>query len=347
MQNKIINKLYKLNNIELYSKEYYRNIDWIDIKEFKELINKFLGDNDTIKEENKFYNLEEINEKDLIKDYKDIHIHKFFRYVPAFLHRHDFFEIMYVYSGECRNYIDGKEVILYEGDIIIIPPYVRHATFCPRKEDILVNILIRTSTFDKVFFELLTFNSILADFFWKVIYSNSHSTYLIFHTGKDENIKRLILDMIEEEEMTLKYESTILNGLLMVFFGHLMRSYEDNLEMSRDFNKKFEKFDDVLEYIYKNYATVTLEDLSQQFKFNKFYMSKIIKSYTGKNFVNIVQEIKMRKAIELITYTNLSIDNISNAIGYTSTATFIRTFKKIYNLSPTEYRKVKLDNKFL
>ena len=151
--------------------------------------------------------------------------------------------------------------------------------------------------------------------------------------------------MIEEEEMTLKYESTILNGLLMVFFGHLMRSYEDNLEISRDFNKKFEKFDDVLEYIYKNYATVTLEDLSQQFKFNKFYMSKIIKSYTGKNFVNIVQEIKMRKAIELITYTNLSIDNISNAIGYTSTATFIRTFKKIYNLSPTEYRKVKIESK--
>ncbi len=58
MQNKIINQLYKLNNIELYSKEYYRNIDWIDIKEFKALVNKFLEDKDTIKEENKFYNLE-------------------------------------------------------------------------------------------------------------------------------------------------------------------------------------------------------------------------------------------------------------------------------------------------
>ena len=30
-----------------------------------------------------------------------------------------------------------------------------------------------------------------------------------------------------------------------------MRNYEDNIEISRDFNDKFEKFDDILEYIYK------------------------------------------------------------------------------------------------
>ena len=107
--------------------------------------------------------------------------------------------------------------------------------------------------------------------------------------------------------------------------------------------RNLKKFDEVLEYIHKNYNKVTLDDLSEKFKFNKYYLSKIIKSYTGKNFVNIVQSLKMRKARELLIYTNLPIEDISNAIGYNSTSTFIRTFKEIYKTSPSQYRKNKED----
>lgn len=112
------------------------------------------------------------------------------------------------------------------------------------------------------------------------------------------------------------------------------------MKLSREFDEKFEVLDDVLEYILKNYATITLDDLADKFKFNKFYLSKIIKSCTGKNFVKIVQDIKMKKAIELILYTNLSIEDISVAVGYNSPSTFMRTFKKIYDISPTEYRRI-------
>lgn len=51
------------------------------------------------------------------------------------------------------------------------------------------------------------------------------------------------------------------------------------------------------------YYVIALDDLADKFKFNKFYLSKIIKSYTGKNFIKIVQDIKMRKALELILCT--------------------------------------------
>lgn len=51
----------------------------------------------------------------------------------------------------------------------------------------------------------------------------------------------------------------------------------------------------------------------------------------------------MRKARELLIYTKLPIEDISNAIGYNSTSTFIRTFKEIYKISPSQYRKNKED----
>lgn len=154
----------ELTTLEIYCEENYKDVDWIDFKEFKYLINKFQDECEELVKEKELYDFEDINEEQIIKEYKDIHVHQYFRYVPAFGHRHDFFEILYMSKGNSRNYLDGKEIILNEGDILIIPPFVKHATLCPRKEDICINILVRKSTFDRVFFELLKFNNVLSDF---------------------------------------------------------------------------------------------------------------------------------------------------------------------------------------
>lgn len=53
----------------------------------------------------------------------------------------------------------------------------------------------------------------------------------------------------------------------------------------------------------------------------------------------MIQTIKLNKAIELLTSSELKICDISEAIGYENNTHFIRTFKKVYGQSPSEYRK--------
>ncbi|MBC5625842.1 helix-turn-helix domain-containing protein [Clostridium sp. NSJ-49] len=57
-------------------------------------------------------------------------------------------------------------------------------------------------------------------------------------------------------------------------------------------------------------------------------MSRILKDYIGKSFINIIQDIKTQKACELLRNADISINNIIDIVGYSNTSHFYRVFKK-------------------
>ena len=69
------------------------------------------------------------------------------RYTPAFTHRHSFFEIAYVYSGQCTQNIGTNRVKFMEGDFIFIAPGIYHTMEVFDDASIILNILIRKGTF--------------------------------------------------------------------------------------------------------------------------------------------------------------------------------------------------------
>lgn len=62
------------------------------------------------------------------------------------------------------------------------------------------------------------------------------------------------------------------------------------------------------------------------------------KEALGKSPQEFLMSYRMIKAAELLKLTRLSIRDISNAVGYTNQLHFSRAFKKIYGLSPREWR---------
>jgi YesN/AraC family two-component response regulator len=59
----------------------------------------------------------------------------------------------------------------------------------------------------------------------------------------------------------------------------------------------------------------------------------------------MIQTIKLDKAIELLVSSDLKINDISEVVGYENTTYFIRTFKKLYGISPNKYRERYIDEK--
>ncbi|WP_443029689.1 helix-turn-helix domain-containing protein [Sporolactobacillus sp. KGMB 08714] len=53
----------------------------------------------------------------------------------------------------------------------------------------------------------------------------------------------------------------------------------------------------------------------------------------------IHREIKLEKAKELITSTNLSVNEIGERLGYTSSSYFMKQFRSKYEKTPLKYRK--------
>ena len=86
---------------------------------------------------------------------------------------------------------------------------------------------------------------------------------------------------------------------------------------------------------------ISLDDVSREVDISPYYFSKIFKEETGQTFVEYVTEIRMNRAKELLSFTDMSMKEICCEIGYSDPNYFSRSFKKNTGLTPTEYKEKK------
>lgn len=94
----------------------------------------------------------------------------------------------------------------------------------------------------------------------------------------------------------------------------------------------------VLLYIEKEYRTGTLGALAKILYTNPSHLSQLIKLKTGKNFMNLLLETRMKQAALFLSDPSIKIYLVSELVGYTNPNNFARAFKLYYNQSPKEYR---------
>lgn len=102
-----------------------------------------------------------------------------------------------------------------------------------------------------------------------------------------------------------------------------------------------ERMIEIMTYLQTHYLTVTLEDLSEKFFLTTQYLSKYIKEKSGMTFGENVKKIRMKKACTLLRNGNMTVETISESVGYQNVEHFTRLFKKAYGVTPLQYRKQK------
>ncbi len=95
---------------------------------------------------------------------------------------------------------------------------------------------------------------------------------------------------------------------------------------------------EMMNFIQANYQTVTLDDLAEHFHLSEPYISKYIHEKSGKTFVEQVTAIRMKRAKTLLKNGNMTVENIAFTIGYQNVEHFNRTFRKLYDMTPVEFR---------
>ncbi len=97
----------------------------------------------------------------------------------------------------------------------------------------------------------------------------------------------------------------------------------------------------VKKYIEKNYGNegLSLNLIAQEVHLTPNYISTLFKRHCQINIIDYVTEIRIAKAKELLTKTDLKIYQIAESIGYTNSQYFSILFKKSTGMSPVEYRQ--------
>ncbi|MFD1178233.1 AraC family transcriptional regulator [Paenibacillus puldeungensis] len=87
------------------------------------------------------------------------------------------------------------------------------------------------------------------------------------------------------------------------------------------------------------FEDITLEQIADNFKYNKNYLSRIYKENAGIGISEQIIKFRLKHAKELLTETDLSIIEIASEVGYEDSKYFMRLFKKYESVTPTQYRK--------
>ena len=80
---------------------------------------------------------------------------------------------------------------------------------------------------------------------------------------------------------------------------------------------------------------------AEQFFLSKPYLSKYIKEKSGMTFGDILKKVRMKKARAMLKSSNATVESIAESVGYQNVEHFNRIFKKMYEMTPVQYRNQK------
>lgn len=286
-----------------------------------------------------------INSSKLMKSGESFSVHKHKRFMKFDNHRHDYIELIYVFSGEINQIIGGKTFNIKTGEICILDPNVIHTIEPALEKDVAINIIMTADFFDSIFMSFLSENDIMSKFIINAIYNKKNkNSYLIFPTGNDENIQFFMKKLLcEFYDRKVSYD-TALHAYILLIFTELLRVYKTSFSSTKEQNMNNTIMSELKSYLYKNYKTADLKTTAEHFHFNAEYLSRIIKYSTGESFVSFLQQVKLKESCNLLINTDYTVEKIMELVGYNNISHFYKLFKKRFDFTPLEYReKAKLN----
>lgn len=116
---------------------------------------------------------------------------------------------------------------------------------------------------------------------------------------------------------------------------------ESGYEIERAATGKSAQLQNVKEYIDAHYTEkITLDELSERFYINKFYLLEIFKREYGMGVNQYLIHLRITKSKGLLRFTDKTAEEIAYECGMNSPNYFNRVFKKIEGITPGEYRKM-------
>ncbi|MBQ9112268.1 MAG: AraC family transcriptional regulator [Clostridia bacterium] len=254
------------------------------------------------------------------------------------LHCHPFLELVYVVSGRVEHTLDRKTMIIRPGDYFLINFNSKHSyKSIPGTGDFrIINCMFMPEFIDPTLANIKGFQDILNNYLVQFGYQKfaNAPTQSIYHDN-DGRMLTLVKQMLIEYEKKNNGYRDVIRYLLLSAIIFLVRNEAVEDELPTNNVTRYIK-----QYVAKNYMKpLHMSEICAEMNHSLSNISKIFKKNTGMNFRDYLQKIRIEKACQLLKTTDKTIVEISELVGYSDPAFFYRSFKKILNITPYEYRQ--------
>ncbi len=162
--------------------------------------------------------------------------------------------------------------------------------------------------------------------------------------GMEECLDALTSLIFEERE---KYDSGLTHSYALQLFKRVRECesiacisavLEGELKLLQRTMKMSRKMCQILSYLDDHYRdNASLEELADRFEWNASYMSQMFRKELGITYKEYVNDLKLRKAKELLLEGKLSIEQIAEQAGYKNVNYFYKVFKRKTGKKPREF----------
>lgn len=244
-------------------------------------------------------------------------------------HQHDYWEYFLVIDGAILHKINGKTRTVEKNTLCLIRPDDAHSMHnFPDKTSIHVALRVSTDyfkayldVFDPELYEKLLHAQEPLEFPLKTSTANriTDSVYKTFLCG-------------ETDEK---------NAALGILFLDVFRATYYQLVKRDKIPRQYGKITSQLLHAIGNPENLkkTIGDLIREMNYSYSHVNRVFTQETGVSPSKYLKQQKMNYAKQLLTETNLDLQNVALSVGYTSYAHFLVAFQKEVRLSPLEFRK--------
>lgn len=239
-------------------------------------------------------------------------------------HFHSDIEIVFVIEGEAKVIIQQNNYRLLREDICLINSGIPHSISCNKstitgRAYYSYSTLVEAIKNDTLFFICNSTNDDrhsyedIRTIFKKLVYyevQNQHKS----DCQKLSLLYTLLDCVIENYSCEIEWRK--------------MDSVEDNIRVQK-----------IMQYVNRNFQrSINLSDLAEKMYVSASTISRSFKKYTGIYFVDYVNQVRVRYAVQLLIESKDNITQIALDSGFSSPSVFNRVFRSTYGVSPTEYR---------
>jgi len=152
--------------------------------------------------------------------------------------------------------------------------------------------------------------------------------------------KIIVLMKQLQDSIRSNYDYTAINYMTTTILCELYnQSYRENFNMIQTNYSKKQIYYDIVDYVKRNvHHNIRVLDIAEHFGYNKKYLSHMFGTIAGIPLKQFILHYKMEEANYLLTDTNQTINEIAMLLGFTDSHNFMKAYKKITGLTPTEYR---------
>lgn len=276
-----------------------------------------------------------INSRQLLSLGKLITLRPHTRFIHFPKHRHDYVEVVYMCQGQTTHIVNGKHILLQQGELLFLSQQATHEILECGAEDIAVNFIVLPEFFNTTLSDIGEEKTPIRHFLIDCLRGTGKGPDLLHfqvsHLLPIQNlVESLIYFLLYDTPNRRKTSQMTMSLLFLQLSSNTQTLHTDNIEEDAVFK--------ALQYVDSHYTDGSFADLAELLHYNNSWLSRQIKANTGKTYTQLVQEKRLAQAAFLLKNTDMNVDHVANAVGYENVSHFHRLFADIYGKSPKRYR---------